>query len=394
MTTKSLIAANDNIDPVRQTLADEGIYTDIDRAFPDLWSPAERALLMGDAKHRYEQLFPQTKAGAAQALGSRRAHGKASGQTPAPAFVTIVVERAQGRRGWSESSIKQVVLRGERIAAKVLRTIIADEADSGTAYAGHKLDRLAEEPASKQMDRYRNGWPPDSGGPQATGASYCPDGIELQCQDALKWMDEMAQRGDQVSCIIVDPPYGINYVPEGHNPIVGDKDPAKAAAAFVPRMAKLLMPGRAMCIWTSEKVLVHWVKALNRAGLSVHATLEWDKVNPWFDNRAKEILIIASKGEVLTFNDDDADSWAFETVRDPELRRMHSTPKPWELMERALLRYSKPGELVFDPCAGLAPVGRACIETDRRYLGIELVERHFDDAVTLLDRALPAQLAA
>ncbi len=387
MTTTRLKAANDNIDFIRQAVADEGIYADIDRAFPDMWSPAERALLMAKAKRRYERLFPETKAGAAQGLGSRRAYGKASGQTSAPAFVTIVVERAKGRRGWSESSIKQVVLRGEKIVEKVLRAIIADEAKSGTSYAGQKLDRLADEPAALQMDRYRNGWPPDPGGPQATGASFSQDGIEVWCLDALQQMDEMAQRGEQVPCIVVDPPYGINYVPEGHAPIAGDEDPVRAAQEFVPRMAKLLMPGRAMCIWTSEKVLVHWVKALNRAGLSIHATVDWDKVNPWFDKRAKEILIVASTGEVVSFNDDDVDSWAFETIRDPERREMHSTPKPPALMERAVLKYSRPGEMVFDPCAGLAPVGEACLMTGRRYVGIELMECHFNNASALLSRA-------
>lgn len=56
-------------------------------------------------------------------------------------------------------------------------------------------------------------------------------------------------------------------------------------------------------------------------------------------------------------------------VRD---KRFHPTQKPVALMRRVIEDFTKPGDLVLDPFCGSGSTGVACIETGRRFVGIEI----------------------
>lgn len=61
--------------------------------------------------------------------------------------------------------------------------------------------------------------------------------------------------------------------------------------------------------------------------------------------------------------------------------QLHPTQKPVALMRWIVDRYTEPGDLVFDPYMGSGPVARACKDTGRRYVGIEIEERYCEIAV-------------
>lgn len=52
-------------------------------------------------------------------------------------------------------------------------------------------------------------------------------------------------------------------------------------------------------------------------------------------------------------------------------RRVHPTQKPVWLMARLIEQFTKPGDLVFDPYAGSGSTGVACVQTGRRFIGVE-----------------------
>jgi site-specific DNA-methyltransferase (adenine-specific) len=60
--------------------------------------------------------------------------------------------------------------------------------------------------------------------------------------------------------------------------------------------------------------------------------------------------------------------------------RVHPTQKPVALMRWIIERWSKPGDLILDPYMGSGPIARACADTGRRYIGIELEERYCEIA--------------
>lgn len=50
----------------------------------------------------------------------------------------------------------------------------------------------------------------------------------------------------------------------------------------------------------------------------------------------------------------------------------HRTEKPVELLENLILTYTNPGETVLDNCMGSGSTGVACLNTNRKFIGIEL----------------------
>ncbi len=81
-----------------------------------------------------------------------------------------------------------------------------------------------------------------------------------------------------------------------------------------------------------------------------------DYVQEW-TNWPRDVLEIASEGKTV-----------------------HPTQKPVALMEYLILTYTNPGEVVLDFTMGSGTTGVACMNTGRRFIGIERDEKYFDIA--------------
>jgi hypothetical protein len=62
-------------------------------------------------------------------------------------------------------------------------------------------------------------------------------------------------------------------------------------------------------------------------------------------------------------------------------REMHLCPLQFDIVDRAILQYSMPGELIFDPFMGIGTVPVRALKLGRCGLGIELSPKYFPDAV-------------
>ena len=60
-----------------------------------------------------------------------------------------------------------------------------------------------------------------------------------------------------------------------------------------------------------------------------------------------------------------------------EKARVHPTQKPVELLEYLVKTYSNEGETVLDNCMGSGSTGVACMNTNRKFIGIELDKGYF-----------------
>lgn len=68
-------------------------------------------------------------------------------------------------------------------------------------------------------------------------------------------------------------------------------------------------------------------------------------------------------------------------------RRLHPTQKPVALLEYLVNTYTNLGDLVLDNCMGSGSTGVACVNTGRRFVGMELDKRYFDIAVNRIAEA-------
>ena len=71
----------------------------------------------------------------------------------------------------------------------------------------------------------------------------------------------------------------------------------------------------------------------------------------------------------------------------PSNKKMHPNEKPIALLEHLVKTYTNPGDVVFDNCMGLGSTGVACINTGRKFIGIELNQGYFDIAKNRIEEA-------
>jgi DNA modification methylase len=73
---------------------------------------------------------------------------------------------------------------------------------------------------------------------------------------------------------------------------------------------------------------------------------------------------------------------------DKQREALHPTQKPVALCEYLILTYTNEGDTVLDNCMGSGTTGVACLNTRRRFIGIEKDEPHFNTAGQRLAQAL------
>lgn len=76
----------------------------------------------------------------------------------------------------------------------------------------------------------------------------------------------------------------------------------------------------------------------------------------------------------------------FDTVSNKN--RCHPTEKPVELLQYLVETYSNEGDLVLDNCMGSGSAGVACINTNRKFIGIELNDTYYAIAEERIFQAL------
>jgi len=73
--------------------------------------------------------------------------------------------------------------------------------------------------------------------------------------------------------------------------------------------------------------------------------------------------------------------------------KLHPTQKPVALMKYLIRTYTNEGETVLDNCFGSGTTGVACVNTNRRFIGIERDDKYFEIARKRIEAAqqTPAQ---
>ena len=68
-------------------------------------------------------------------------------------------------------------------------------------------------------------------------------------------------------------------------------------------------------------------------------------------------------------------------------QKLHPTQKPVELLEYLIKTYTNEGELVLDNCMGSGSTGVACVNTGRKFIGIEIDKKYFDISKQRIEEA-------
>ena len=74
-------------------------------------------------------------------------------------------------------------------------------------------------------------------------------------------------------------------------------------------------------------------------------------------------------------------------ITDSKDKRYHPTQKPTELLEFLIREYTNPGDTVLDPFMGSGSTGVACVNTGRKFIGMELDPGYFEIAKQRIEEA-------
>lgn len=216
------------------------------------------------------------------------------------------------------------------------------------------------------------------------------------------WRDVLADIGD-VDCLCVDPPYGMR-THAGHDAGIGraetwprasgSPDTGKSrrralpyshwtpgdVAAFVEHWSPRTRGW--FCAFSCSELFPHWRAELEKAGRctfapvacvirAMNVRLSGDGPSSWtvYLNVARPRGTRPNlAGEPVDFATWGALNGAYVTSREPG----HIGGKPLELMAAIIRDYTRPGDLVCDPCAGMATTGIAALGAGRRFVGAEV----------------------
>jgi len=213
------------------------------------------------------------------------------------------------------------------------------------------------------------------------------------------WQDNPPITADHV---ITDPPYDARTHTGHQLPIRG-----RAAVSFPPVDPAELVPellrrttGWIVCFCSLEQIGAYQAAA----GGAWYRGAVWDKVNPapqfngqgpsqaveglaiiwagWRDGQPRRRPQWEAGGR--------AGIWRCQAARGA--LRYHETDKPVELCRELVEDFTAPGDLIWDPFAGAAPVGVAAIHSGRSYWGNELDPRWHKVAAKRLQSAALAPM--
>jgi len=188
-----------------------------------------------------------------------------------------------------------------------------------------------------------------------------------------------------VDMVLTDPPYGMDFQSqrkadksEWRPKVANDKRPF---VWWIMSAAEALKDGGCMvcfCRWDSWAAFQF---AAEMAGLATKSQIVWDKMNHTTGDlkgapgNRHELAIFATKGRFTFHGKRPQSLGAFRKVSPSRLE--HPNEKPVDLMEWLVSHYCPDGGTVLDPFTGVSPVGVACVNTGRNFIGIELDADYF-----------------
>lgn len=216
--------------------------------------------------------------------------------------------------------------------------------------------------------------------------------IELKNGDCLELMKDIPD--GSVDLVITDPPYGIafksNHRKEKYNEIKNDKT-LEWLEKYVGECFRILKDNTAVYFFCSFHNVDVFKQNIERK-FKIKNILIWEKNNTSMGDLKGsyapkyEMIIFAHKGRKLLNGYRYADIIKAKKTGN----KHHPTEKPVDLLELIIKNSSDENEVVFDGFMGSGSTGVACVNTGRRFIGIELDPGYFEIAEKRINEAQTA----
>ena len=222
--------------------------------------------------------------------------------------------------------------------------------------------------------------------------------VQLYKGDCLEVMKGL--KTESIDLIVTDPPYKIitGGDSNGKNSIrpkgilSGNRELMKFIPKFsewLPECYRVLKNGTHAYFMINSTNLTEMLVEVEKVGFKVHNVLIWKKNNctpSQFYMKNCEYIIFCRKRKAKYINN----MGGSKTVHDFNNivgNKVHPTEKPVGLMSVYVENSSNENDTVLDPFMGSGSTGVACVNTFRKFIGIEMDENYFNIAEKRIEEA-------
>ena len=226
-----------------------------------------------------------------------------------------------------------------------------------------------------------------------------------------------------VNLVVADPPYniGIDYGNGRRADLLADATYIAWTRQWIAAAARTLAPDGSMWVICGQEYAGDHQIAMRDAGLHWRNTVIWRETfgvncTRKFNRTARPMHYFTKHRTRFTFNVDELrtrsrrqeigdpranpagkvldDVWTVSRVCGTFRERVRGVPTqlPLALVRRIIRGVSRPDDLVLDPFTGSGTTGVVCVETGRRFHGIELRPEYAEIARRRIDEAADLEL--
>ena len=206
--------------------------------------------------------------------------------------------------------------------------------------------------------------------------------------DCLEVMDKLIKEGIKVDMVLTDPPYGINLTPQRvSGKFKGTKVINDDTLEWLPKAVDKIYEltknvAVVFCSWQFIDVF----KIAFEKKFIVKNILVWNK--DWFGmgNNYRpnyELILLLCKTNVKTKSKNKSNILTYRRISPQKM--LHSCEKPVPLLTDLILELTDENNIILDCFMGSGSTGIACLNTNRKFIGIELDEKYFNIAKNRLE---------
>ena len=202
--------------------------------------------------------------------------------------------------------------------------------------------------------------------------------IHGDCLEVLRELES-----GSVDAVVTDPPYGINTKSDGMGKLSPWADLCNAAywyAAWIDECRRVLKPTGSLWSCLNWRSLVTFQKAACDVRWPIESLMVWDKewIGPGGPKGLRPSYELVALWAMPDFEIENRS--LYDVQRFPwssQKPNGHPAEKPLKLMAFCMKHGCPEGGILLDPFMGSGTSGVACVQTGRRFVGVEIDESYF-----------------
>ena len=222
--------------------------------------------------------------------------------------------------------------------------------------------------------------------------------VKLYQGDCLEVMKDIPDKS--IDLVITDPPYEISTTGAGIYK-QADKQYVKELSGMKDGFSKevldelcRVMKKINIYFFCSQKQIIPLLDYFVKEKKCNWNILSWHKTNPIpacgnkYLTDTEFILFFREKGVKVYGSFDTKRTWYATPLNQSDKKKYgHPTVKPLSILENLVINSSQEDEIVLDCFMGSGSTGVACINTNRKFIGIELYEKYFQIAKDRIEQS-------